>query len=41
MAEHKDTENSTKVYGAREWDSPESLNLIRKAFGMPKAAAPR
>jgi len=25
-----------KVYGAREWDSPESLRLIDKAFGREK-----
>jgi hypothetical protein len=24
-----------KIYGAREWDSPESLKLIGKAFGIP------
>jgi thiol-disulfide isomerase/thioredoxin len=24
-----------KIYGAREWDSPESLQLIRKAFRTP------
>lgn len=23
-----------KIYGAREWDSPESLRLIRRAFGI-------
>jgi thiol-disulfide isomerase/thioredoxin len=26
-----------KIYGAREWDSPESLQLIRKAFRIPEA----
>jgi thiol-disulfide isomerase/thioredoxin len=26
-----------KIYGAREWDSPESLQLIRKAFRIPQA----
>jgi thiol-disulfide isomerase/thioredoxin len=31
----------TKVYGAREWDSPESLNLIRKAFQSPQIATPK
>ena len=30
-----------KVYGAREWDSPESLELLRKLFRIPKAAATR
>jgi thiol-disulfide isomerase/thioredoxin len=24
-----------KIYGAREWDSPESLNLLRKSFQIP------
>lgn len=28
-----------KVYGAREWDSPESVAGLRKAFRIPKAAA--
>ena len=23
-----------KIYGAREWDGPESLKLIGKAFGI-------
>jgi thiol-disulfide isomerase/thioredoxin len=27
-----------KIYGAREWDSPEALRLIEKAFGMPAGA---
>jgi len=27
-----------KIYGAREWDSPESVNLIRKAFRIPERA---
>ncbi len=27
-----------KIYGAREWDSPESLSLIRKTFNNPKIA---
>lgn len=26
-----------KVYGARQWDSPEALGLIRKAFRLPGA----
>ena len=30
-----------KVYGAREWDSPESLNLLRKTFGGATAAPRR
>ena len=25
-----------RMYGAREWDSPESLELIRKAFRTPQ-----
>jgi thiol-disulfide isomerase/thioredoxin len=25
-----------KIYGAHEWDSPESLQLIRKAFRIPE-----
>jgi thiol-disulfide isomerase/thioredoxin len=28
-----------KIYGAREWDSPESLRLISKAFGPRRAFA--
>ena len=31
----------TKVYGAREWDSPESLNLIRKSFQSRKITTPK
>lgn len=27
-----------KIYGAREWDSPESLQLIRKAFRIRESA---
>jgi len=27
-----------KIYGAREWDSPESLNLLRKSFQIPRPA---
>jgi thiol-disulfide isomerase/thioredoxin len=27
-----------KIYGAREWDSPEALQLIRKAFRAPERA---
>jgi thiol-disulfide isomerase/thioredoxin len=30
-----------KIYGAREWDSPDSLNLLRKAFPAPKIPALR
>jgi len=30
-----------KIYGAREWDSPESLQLISKTFHWHKAAAAR
>lgn len=30
-----------KIYGAREWDSPQSLQLIRKAFRNPKIAPGR
>jgi thiol-disulfide isomerase/thioredoxin len=30
-----------KVYGAREWDSPEALQLISKAFPAKKVAAKR
>jgi hypothetical protein len=30
-----------KVYGAREWDSPEALLLISKAFTAKKVAAKR
>jgi peroxiredoxin len=30
-----------KVYGATEWDSPESLAMIRKAFQLSKVAAAR
>ncbi len=30
-----------KVYGAREWDSAESLELIRTAFRIPKSKKPR
>ena len=31
-----------KIYGAREWDSPESLQLIRRIFKIPeRAATPR
>jgi len=30
-----------KIYGARQWDSPESLNLLRRAFPVTKSAAPR
>jgi hypothetical protein len=26
-----------KVYGARQWDSPEALGVIRKAFRLPNA----
>jgi thiol-disulfide isomerase/thioredoxin len=29
-----------KIYGAREWDSPQSLQLIRKAFRIPEHGAP-
>ena len=25
-----------KVYGAREWDSPEALQAIRRAFGFER-----
>jgi thiol-disulfide isomerase/thioredoxin len=28
-----------KVYGAREWDAPDSLQLIARTFGAKKAAA--
>ncbi len=28
-----------KIYGAREWDSPESLRMIRKAFRTPAHAS--
>jgi len=28
-----------KVYGAREWDSPQSLQLIRKSLRIPDAGA--
>lgn len=27
-----------KYYGAKEWDSPEALALIGKAFGIPVPA---
>ena len=27
-----------KVYGANEWDSPQSLDMIQKAFHLPPAA---
>jgi thiol-disulfide isomerase/thioredoxin len=30
-----------KIYGARDWDSAESLNLLRKLFRMSKVAAHR
>ncbi len=30
-----------KVYGAKEWDSPQALQLIRKAFRNPKIAPGR
>jgi thiol-disulfide isomerase/thioredoxin len=30
-----------KIYGAREWDAPESLNLISQAFHSPKLSMPR
>jgi hypothetical protein len=30
-----------KVYGSREWDSPESLALINKAFGIGRQAPAR
>jgi thiol-disulfide isomerase/thioredoxin len=30
-----------KVYGAREWDSPESMQMIDKAFRAQKASAAR
>jgi len=31
----------TKVYGAREWDTAESLKLIQNAFRTSRATAPR
>jgi thiol-disulfide isomerase/thioredoxin len=30
-----------KIYGARQWDAPESLRLIARAFGPPKASSAR
>jgi thiol-disulfide isomerase/thioredoxin len=30
-----------KIYGAREWDSPEALTLIRQAFAAPGGGKPR
>jgi hypothetical protein len=30
-----------KVYGAREWDSPDALRLIGKTFGIKFGAPPR
>jgi thiol-disulfide isomerase/thioredoxin len=30
-----------KIYGARQWDSPESLQLISRTFRTPKATAVR
>jgi len=30
-----------KIYGARQWDAPESLRLIARAFGPTKASSAR
>jgi thiol-disulfide isomerase/thioredoxin len=30
-----------KIYGAREWDSPETLDALRKAFRTPKGKTSR
>jgi len=30
-----------KIYGAREWDSPDSLQLIARSFGLPVLAPSR
>lgn len=30
-----------KIYGARQWDSPESMQLLARAFGPPKAMSSR